>query len=186
MAKMARRDGGTHRSENGAPHPVDLHVGGRVRLRRLYLGMSQSALARSLGVTFQQVQKYERGHNRVSASRLFDMSRILEVPIGYFFQDMPESLTGTEPAAGPAEEAERTADEDFGESLTARESMELIKAYYRIADPNLRRRVYEMIKALALDAGKSRAPAASPEPGLLRDRVDEPENGTGDGLGKTH
>jgi transcriptional regulator with XRE-family HTH domain len=143
---------------------VDVHVGGRARLRRLYLEMSQSALARSLGVTFQQVQKYERGHNRISASRLFDLSRILEVPIGYFFQDMPEGLTGTGRAAGPVEEAEGAAAVDFRESLAARETMELIRAYYGIPDPNLRRRVYEIIKALALDVEKSRASATASEP----------------------
>jgi transcriptional regulator with XRE-family HTH domain len=185
---MARKamDGGAKDSETRAPNPVDVHVGGRVRLRRLYLGMSQSALARSLGVTFQQVQKYERGHNRISASRLFDLSRILEVPIGYFFQDIPESVTGAGRAAGPAGEAERTAAEGFGESLAARETMELIRAYYGIPDPNLRRRLYEIFKALALDAEKSRASAASSEQGLLRERSDgsECENGGGPGEGR--
>ena len=177
-------DGGAKDSKTRAPHPVDVHVGSRARLRRLYLGMSQSALARSLGVTFQQVQKYERGHNRISASRLFDLSRILEAPIGYFFQDTPESVTGAGRAAGPAGEGERPAAEDFVESLAARETMELIRAYYGIPDPNLRRRVYEIFKALALDAEKSRAPAASSEPRLLLEPSDGPECGNGNGPGE--
>src|ERR687886_2352058 len=78
------------------PHPTDVHVGARVRLRRTLLGMSQEKLGEALGLTFQQVQKYERGANRIGASRLFDLSRVLDVPIGFFFDDMPDSLTGTQ------------------------------------------------------------------------------------------
>ena len=73
------------------PSPIDVHVGSRIRLRRTLLGMSQERLGESLGLTFQQVQKYERGVNRVGASRLFDLSRVLDVPISFFFDDMPES-----------------------------------------------------------------------------------------------
>src|SRR6202795_4424277 len=79
----------------GRPSPIDVHVGSRVRLRRTLLGMSQERLGEALGLTFQQVQKYERGVNRVGASRLFDLSRVLDVPISFFFDDMPESLTAT-------------------------------------------------------------------------------------------
>ena len=74
------------------PSPIDVHVGSRIRLRRTLLGMSQERLGESLGLTFQQVQKYERGVNRVGASRLFDLSRVLDVPISFFFDDMPDSL----------------------------------------------------------------------------------------------
>src|ERR1700740_3487963 len=77
------------------PSPIDVHVGSRIRLRRTLLGMSQERLGEALGLTFQQVQKYERGVNRVGASRLFDLSRVLDVPISFFFDDMPESLTNT-------------------------------------------------------------------------------------------
>src|SRR5215210_645465 len=77
------------------PSPIDVHVGGRVRLRRTLLGMSQEKLGEALGLTFQQVQKYERGVNRIGASRLFDLARVLDVPIGFFFDDMPDALGGT-------------------------------------------------------------------------------------------
>ncbi len=82
------------------PSPIDIHVGSRVRLRRTLLGMSQERLGDALGLTFQQVQKYERGVNRVGASRLFDISRVLDVPISYFFDDMPEGMNET-PVSGP-------------------------------------------------------------------------------------
>lgn len=75
------------------PSPIDVHVGTRIRLRRTLLGMSQERLGEALGLTFQQVQKYERGINRVGASRLFDLSRVLDVPISFFFDDMPDALS---------------------------------------------------------------------------------------------
>src|SRR3978361_366440 len=75
------------------PSPIDIHVGSRVRLRRTLLGMSQERLGDALGLTFQQVQKYERGVNRVGASRLFDISRVLDVPISFFYYNMPERLS---------------------------------------------------------------------------------------------
>src|SRR5579875_1614359 len=92
--------------------PIDAHVGTRIRLRRTLLGMSQEKLGEALGLTFQQVQKYERGVNRVGASRLFDLSRVLDVPISFFFDDLPDSLSGFsgKRAAGMAE-----AQESFGE-----------------------------------------------------------------------
>src|ERR1700728_630098 len=94
-ARMSRAEqlGGTDRE--GRPSPIDVHVGSRIRLRRTLLGMSQERLGEALGLTFQQVQKYERGVNRVGASRLFDLSRVLDVPISFFFDDMPDSLANT-------------------------------------------------------------------------------------------
>src|SRR3954463_11032856 len=86
----AEQDMGNDRE--GRPSPIDVHVGSRIRLRRTLLGMSQERLGEALGLTFQQVQKYERGVNRVGASRLFDLSRVLDVPISFFFDDMPDSL----------------------------------------------------------------------------------------------
>src|SRR4051795_11251213 len=80
--------------KEGRASPIDVHVGARIRLRRTLLGMSQEKLGEALGLTFQQVQKYERGVNRVGASRLFDLSRVLDVPISFFFDDMPEPLAG--------------------------------------------------------------------------------------------
>ena len=130
------------------PSPIDVHVGSRVRLRRTLLGMSQEKLGEALGLTFQQVQKYERGVNRIGASRLFDLARVLDVPIGFFFDDMPDSLGGNSVArsrvAGFAE-AQDGFEED---TLHRRETLELVRAYYRITDPAVRKRVFELIKSL--------------------------------------
>src|SRR5436309_15816317 len=95
MATMAAPDYGQGTERESRPSPIDVHVGSRIRLRRTLLGMSQERLGEALGLTFQQVQKYERGVNRVGASRLFDLSRVLDVPISFFFDDMPESLAST-------------------------------------------------------------------------------------------
>ena len=134
------------------PSPIDIHVGGRIRLRRTLMGMSQERLGEALGLTFQQVQKYERGVNRVGASRLFDLSRVLDVSISFFFDDMPEPIAGlhgthhtTRVAGGFAE-----AQEGFGadEALNRRETLELVRAYYRITEPSVRKRVFELIKSM--------------------------------------
>ena len=92
---MARGEHVVGAEKEGRPSPIDVHVGSRIRLRRTLLGMSQERLGEALGLTFQQVQKYERGVNRVGASRLFDLSRVLDVPISFFFDDMPDSLANT-------------------------------------------------------------------------------------------
>jgi transcriptional regulator with XRE-family HTH domain len=91
QARTGRGRGG---KKDGQPSPIDVHVGSRIRLRRTLLAMSQERLGDALGLTFQQVQKYERGMNRVGASRLFDLSRVLDVPISFFFDDMPETVSG--------------------------------------------------------------------------------------------
>ncbi len=133
----------------GRSSPVDVHVGGRIRLRRTLLGMSQERLGEALGLTFQQVQKYERGANRVSASRLFDLSRVLDVPISFFYDDMPEEIGG--PGLGSrAPGGFADAQDAFGqdEALHRRETLELVRAYYRIADPALRRRIFDLIKTM--------------------------------------
>lgn len=137
------------------PSAVDIHVGSRIRLRRTQLGISQDRLGNALGLTFQQVQKYERGANRVGASRLFDISRILDVPISYFFDDMSER-TAESPISGPrgrnygfAEQPE-PFNADADEQLASHETYELVRAYYRIADPSVRVRVLELMKSLAL------------------------------------
>ncbi len=138
------------------PSPIDLHVGTRIRLRRTLMGMSQERLGEALGLTFQQVQKYERGVNRVGASRLFDLSRVLDVPISFFFDDLPDLLSNT---SGGNPSATRNSvgrtiaftqgQEVFGEdTLNRRETLELIRAYYRITDPSVRKRVFELVKSL--------------------------------------
>jgi transcriptional regulator with XRE-family HTH domain len=132
------------------PSPIDVHVGSRIRLRRTLLGMSQERLGESLGLTFQQVQKYERGVNRVGASRLFDLSRVLDVPISFFFDDMPDSLAanfGGIPARRPGSGSE-TQDPFGDDTLSRRETLELVRAYYRITDPSIRKRVFDLIKSM--------------------------------------
>lgn len=132
------------------PSPIDVHVGGRIRLRRTLLGMSQERLGKSLGLTFQQVQKYERGINRVGASRLFDLSRVLDVPISFFFDDMPDTLSanfGGMPNCRPGGSSEQQ--DPFGDdTLSRRETLELVRAYYRITDPAVRKRVFDLIKSM--------------------------------------
>ncbi len=132
------------------PSPIDVHVGTRIRLRRTLLGMSQERLGEALGLTFQQVQKYERGVNRVGASRLFDLSRILDVPISFFFDDMPENLA-TSFGGQPSRRASGLPDAGDGfpdDTLNRRETLELVRAYYRITDPNVRKRMFDLIKSM--------------------------------------
>jgi transcriptional regulator with XRE-family HTH domain len=141
------------------PSPIDSHVGTRIRLRRTLMGMSQERLGEALGLTFQQIQKYERGVNRVGASRLFDLSRVLDVPISFFFDDLPDltsnSSNGDSPtvrhSAGRATPFAQ-GQEIFGEdTVNRRETLELIRAYYRITDPSVRKRVFELVKSLVPD-----------------------------------
>ncbi|MBI3445939.1 MAG: helix-turn-helix transcriptional regulator [Magnetospirillum sp.] len=138
------------RLPSGLPNPVDIHVGARVRLRRTLMGMSQEKLGESIGLTFQQVQKYERGANRIGASRLFDLSRVLDVPVSFFFDDMADAVQSQSPQAvsrGLGLQEEPASFEV--DPMTKRETLELVRAYYSISDPQVRRRVYDLAKALA-------------------------------------
>ncbi len=128
----------------GRPNPVDIHVGKRVRLRRTLLGISQEKLGDAIGLTFQQVQKYERGANRIGSSRLFDLSRVLDVPVSFFFDDMPPemSVSGTESIAPAGDSGE-------ADPLAKRETLELVRAYYRIKDTAVRKRLFDLTKCLA-------------------------------------
>jgi len=130
----------------GIPNPIDVHVGGRVRLRRTLLGLSQEKLGEAIGLTFQQVQKYERGANRIGASRLFDLSRVLDVPVGYFFDDMSDDVAARSPRQirGLVEEPEAYEPDP----MAKRETLELVRAYYKIRDARVRKRLFEMTKAL--------------------------------------
>lgn len=131
------------------PSPIDVHVGSRVRLRRTLLGMSQERLGDQLGLTFQQVQKYERGVNRVGASRLFDLARVLDVPISFFFDDMPDGLAGSVGSGSRRALGMADAQDPFGDdTMTRRETLELVRAYYRISDPNQRKKVLDLVKAM--------------------------------------
>lgn len=125
------------------PDPVDIHVGSRVRLRRTLLGMSQEKLGKALSLTFQQIQKYERGANRIGSSRLYQLSRILDVPVSFFFDDMTEAVTGK--GRGMSEGGSQTFEVD---KLSRRETLELVRAYYKIAEPTVRKKIFEMVKAV--------------------------------------
>ena len=119
------------------PHPVDRHVGLRIRMRRKEMGVSQERLADSLGITFQQVQKYERGANRVSASKLWEIAAALRTPVAYFYDGLGDL---------DAQAAQRDAAQDF---LCSAEGMELVAAFPRIADPAIRRKLVELVRACA-------------------------------------
>jgi transcriptional regulator with XRE-family HTH domain len=141
------------RSEN--PDPVDIHVGARLRMRRNLVGFSQEQLGKALGLTFQQIQKYERGVNRMGSSRLYQISRLLSVPVSYFFDEMP---TERHPQPGFAEEGQAPLDDAPAQHINTdydimrrRETLELIRAYYRIQDHKQRRKVYELIRSMAED-----------------------------------
>lgn len=128
---------------------VDIHVGKRIRLRRTLLGLSQDQLSAALNITFQQVQKYERGSNRVSASRLWDISQILDVEIGYFFDDMSPETKARSPRRISTGDARRDAGEDAKDPMARRETLELVRAYYAIRQPAVRRQVAGLVKAVA-------------------------------------
>ncbi len=137
---------GHGRRGKGKPSPVDVHVGARVRRRRTQLGMSQTALSDVLGLRFQQVQRYEWGTNRIGASRLYDIARVLGVPVTYFFEEMPVAVAASSPALGGTK-AKEPSSYELG-PLAKRETLELVRAYYKITDPRVRNRLYELTKAV--------------------------------------
>jgi transcriptional regulator with XRE-family HTH domain len=154
MLSFMAEDSADKPDRESRPSPIDIHVGSRIRLRRTLLGMSQERLGDALGLTFQQVQKYERGVNRVGASRLFDISRVLDIPISYFFEDMPEGMSEG-PVSGPRgrmygfSESQEPFAVGVDDHLTKRETLELVRAYYRITDPTMRKRMFDLMKSLA-------------------------------------
>ena len=127
------------------PNPIDVHVGKRVRARRTLMGLSQSKLGKAIDTTFQQVQKYERGMNRISSSRLYQIAQVLDLPIPYFFDDLPAEISGrrtpglSDVAPAPFE----------GDPMASQETLKLVRAYYRIQNPLLRQRLRELVKALS-------------------------------------
>ena len=124
-----------------APNPVDVHVGTRMRMRRMMLSVSQEKLGEALGVSFQQIQKYEKGSNRIGAGRLQDIANELEVPISYFYDDMP----GAEQKPGFAANGVSYV----SELLTSSDGVELTRAFLRVKDPAVRRRIVELVKSIA-------------------------------------
>jgi transcriptional regulator with XRE-family HTH domain len=125
------------------PNPIDSHVGARLRMRRMLVGMSQEKLGAALSITFQQIQKYEKGANRIGASRLQEIARILQVPPAFFFDGAP---SGDAPAAGFAEPA---ADAYVVDLQSTSESMQLNRAFALIRDPKVRRRILDLVTSLA-------------------------------------
>ncbi len=136
----------------GKLHPVDVHVGARMRVRRTLLGMNQTKLGEALGMSFQQVQKYEKGTNRISAGRLYDLSRVLDVPVEYFFEDVPLEAAVQRPAhiEGHGKAKAPSSEPD---PMVKRETLELVRGYYKIEDANIRQQLREMAKALGADGG---------------------------------
>ena len=127
-----------------APNPVDKHVGSRVRMRRMMLAMSQEKLGNALGLTFQQVQKYEKGTNRIGASRLQQIARILQVPVGFFFEHAPDLSGSVE--AGATDALSSSYVSDF---LASPDGLALTKAFMRIPNARLRRRIVDLVEEIA-------------------------------------
>ncbi|MCF8496668.1 MAG: helix-turn-helix domain-containing protein [Alphaproteobacteria bacterium] len=137
----------------GTPDSVDTHVGQRLRVRRSLLGLSQEKLAESIGLTFQQVQKYERGLNRISAGRLYNLSNILHVPVSYFFENLEPGSSKLTVASGFSDnEQEAFAGPDI---MNDKKTIELVRAYHSIKDPKIQRDVLRLVKSMAESAQKS-------------------------------
>lgn len=130
-------------------NPMDAHVGSRVRLRRMLLGMSQEKLGEQLGLTFQQVQKYEKGVNRIGASRLFDLAQVLGVPIQFFYDDAQYADMARLHASPEPGFTDRPQEGFVIDFLATREGLELNRAFVRIIDPKVRRSVVELVRTLA-------------------------------------
>ena len=130
------------------PHPVDIHVGRRLRQKRTFLGLSQDTVGKKIGVTFQQIQKYERGINRMGASRLYDFAKALGVQVSYFFEGFGDYVNDDAASVGMAEPNAQAFEHD---NMNNRETLEVMRAYYRIKNPALRKRVVELIKAMSAE-----------------------------------
>jgi transcriptional regulator with XRE-family HTH domain len=134
-------------------HTVDTHVGARMRQRRSLLGMSQSAVGDAVDLTFQQIQKYENGSNRISSSRLFEFAKVLDVPVSYFFDEMPANALSGRPMSGRGRKGLGEAGTPFEQEkdpLIKRETLELVRAYYKIRESRVRKRIFEMVKAVGV------------------------------------
>src|SRR5690349_19188534 len=134
-----------------APNPTDKHVGSRVRMRRMMLGMSQEKLGDSLGLTFQQIQKYEKGSNRIGASRLQQISHILQVPVAFFFEGAPNLHGSTDRMK------EAPSPSYVSEFLATPEGLALTKAFMRITEPKLRRRIVDVVAEIASECNEGEA-----------------------------
>ncbi|MBO5997957.1 MAG: helix-turn-helix transcriptional regulator [Alphaproteobacteria bacterium] len=142
------------------PNPVDIHVGNRVRMYRTLKGLSQEKLGEALGLTFQQVQKYEKGLNRIGASRLWDISQVLETPIALFYEGITDETGNLSPrhlqngsSDGFADKLAQIAEQIDKDPLNRRETLELMRAYYRIPDRNMAHKVFDLIRSMAFPNG---------------------------------
>lgn len=144
------------RLANGQPNPIDIHIGDRIRLRRTLLGLSQGKLAELLGITFQQVQKYERGMNRVSGSRLWDLSKTLDVPVSFFYEEIGETVAQQSPSALITGTV--LSSNDYVDPMQRQEAINLVKNFYRINNRTsaklLAQLVAEMAKSYYSDSGE--------------------------------
>ncbi len=141
------------------PEPVDIHVGARIRRRRVLLGLSQEKVGHAIGLTFQQLQKYEKGTNRVSSSRLYQLAKLFGVPISFFFDDMPPEISGR------ASERAKAAESLDDGLLAKRETLEFVRNYHRIPDGEMRRYVYDLVQAIAETAAAEKPGAGRRAPG---------------------
>ncbi len=151
---MAKGSG--HRRGSTAYNPIDVHVGARLRARRTLVGLSQTVVGDAIGITFQQLQKYESGSNRIRASRLYDLSQFLDVDTAYFFDGMDQATQDESPALLSRRKSTRspkkpTKSED---PLIKRETLELVRAYYKISDPKIRNHVRKLFQSVS-DASKT-------------------------------
>lgn len=137
----------------GGPDPVDKHVGNRLRVRRSLLGLSQEKLAEAINLTSQQIQKYEKGLNRISAGRLFEFSRILEVPITYFYDKIEQKLGSSNSALGLSDNDQ----EDFlgSDMMQSKETLNVLRVYYSFKDPTVRKEIFKFMKTMADQSNKN-------------------------------
>lgn len=154
--KSTSRRASRGRTPQGEPNPIDIHVGKRIKMRRTLLGWSQEKLGDLLGLTFQQIQKYEKGLNRVSASRLWDFSVVLEAPINFFYDDMDKTVAKQSPRMFSNPEAELSLNEDMevfnADPMQKEETLELVRAYYKIANRQAAKHLYDLIIAMSKSA----------------------------------
>ena len=150
---MNRKKSIRGRIDDNEPNPVDVHVGKRIRLRRTILHITQQQMAEMLGLTFQQVQKYEKGMNRVGASRLWDISRVLQVPMGFFFEDMEEGVALQSPRMlNPQANNFWVAEDDSDleeDPMKKQETLELVQAYYKITNRAIAKQMFDLMIALS-------------------------------------
>jgi len=141
------QDEAVSKRNNMTKQEVDIHVGKRLRQRRTMLGLSQEALAKAVGITFQQVQKYEKGANAMSASRLYEFARFMRVPVAHFFEGLDQQAEAAATQTGFSE----TARESFEHAapVSDRESLEMMKAFKRIKEQAMRKRLADLVRAIA-------------------------------------